>query len=222
MIFYQTFTKIENILRSFQLNIGSIFKKTAKEMKFFRSMQKFIVWFMIFGWLKTSKYRICFQVYPILLLTLVIWPFVLTLPVLIEWKSLQDAYVISLLITISLTHLITVIETIFKSKVQSKFVEKFSFVDQIFGEKVQISFAYNNQNKEIFIRGTIITFFSIIIKVFVVVFEIFQSPILSLICDIVVYNRLFNWERFGSSDVFRLFDTRTFNFSQSRNNRYQA
>lgn len=220
MIFYQTFTKIENILRSFQLNIGSIFKKTAKEMKFFRSMQKFIVWFMIFGWLKTSKYRICFQVYPILLLTLVIWPFVLTLPVLIEWKSLQDAYVISLLITISLTHLITVIETIFKSKVQSKFVEKFSFVDQIFGEKVQISFAYNNQNKEIFIRGYY--------YIFLYYNKSFRRgfwniPISHIKLNLwYIQNRLFNWERFGSSDVFRLFDTRTFNFSQSRNNRYQA
>lgn len=58
MIFYQIFIKIENIPRSFQLNIGSIFKKMAKEMKFFRSIQKYIVWFMIFGWVKTSKYRI--------------------------------------------------------------------------------------------------------------------------------------------------------------------
>lgn len=136
----------------------------SKKMEFFRQMKNYFVWFIVFGlwsqFSQTFKYNKLIKAYSVVLTLFLFTPHVLRFcmgPIFVK-DDFKNTIISSLFMTILFAHFITATETLVKSSSQTKLIDKFEHVDELFCSKLLIRVPYHKQKHGLFIRILIVIF----------------------------------------------------------------
>lgn len=152
----------------------------SNETVFFAQMRNYIVYFLVFGlwssW-KDSKYKLLLKAHSIFSITIVFFTYLsaYVFNQFSEAATLSATVSTTLFITILVAHLIITVETFHRCCSQLALVQNLSTVDSMFNTKLSICIPYQREKSEFFVRNIAIVFVVIAIKLFVVVFTLYQN-----------------------------------------------
>lgn len=148
-------------------------------MAFFKQMQNYILFFILFGlwstW-KNLKYKIQIRVCSFLSIILVLVGFsVAYIYKFYNFNSLSNTLANLIYIFIVITHLIIVVESIYRKYAQTKLIQNLSLVDYLFNTKSNVIVSYNKEKCEIFIKCSILVSVLIFVNLIFILYTYFQN-----------------------------------------------
>lgn len=165
----------------------------SNETVFFAQMRNYIVYFLVFGlwssW-KDSKYKLLLKAHSVFSITIVFFTYLsaYVFNQFSEAATLSATVSTTLFITILVAHLIITVETFHRCCSQLALVQNLSTVDSMFNTKLLICIPYHREKSEFFVRNISIVFVVIAIKLFVVVFTLYQNRTMNFFYCIMYSN----------------------------------
>lgn len=130
-------------------------------MSFYKQIRIYIMVFMVFGlWtsFKNAKCKLALRLNSVFSIAIVIFLYTsaIYLNAFFAYTTIAHTVANYLYLLIVSTHLIVIVESIIKSKHQSRLIQKFTLIDRLFQEKLKIFILYKNAKRQIFIRNLIL------------------------------------------------------------------
>lgn len=153
-------------------------------MVVFDEMRGSLMWFIFLGlwssW-RNHKHKLSLQIYSFcsVLSECSSFYYVLKSYDIFSEKSLISIIAEWLYIFVSLTHLITSIESLVKSNVQVQLIQKLSSIDEIFKTKMNLIIPYRKEKREIRFRNIILASTIILMKIIVTILFARRGKILT-------------------------------------------
>lgn len=142
----------------------------TKRKSFFEEMRSFVAFFLIFGlwpsWKETTEHQSLLIGYSIFSISLVFGVFLSAIIVnkVLEDNTLSTAVAYSFLLSILATHLIIVVQALFYRKALVRLMNKFTYIDKLFTNKLQIYISYTQEKYALWMRFIIILAAFVLIK----------------------------------------------------------
>lgn len=134
----------------------------SRRKSFFDEMRSFVVFYLIFGlwpsWKELNEYKYLLIGYSIFSISLVFGVFLSAIFInkVLEDNTLSSAVAYSFLLSILATHLVIVVQALFYRKALVRLMNKFTYVDKLFNQKLQIFISYKQERRQLWMRFIII------------------------------------------------------------------